>query len=111
MKYIIYAFTKSDDCGDVYVFNGTEQEMMERVRAMALDIASNLEYYECESISYGWDKYSYPTYHAIVHTDDSNIVIEAREWQYVKPMKINRKSLYKAKKLEESGWTNIEEDD
>ena len=108
MKYIITVYSRDCDGVDVYTFHGTEKEMMERVRATALDIVDDRG---ANSVSFGWDTYGYPSYTAQTDNEDANVLVEAREWKYVRPLKVSRKNLYKAKKLEDDGWIDIEEED
>jgi len=108
MKYIISIYSRDCDGVDIFIFNGTEKEMMEKVKAAALDVVDDRG---ANSVSFGWDTYGYPSYTAQTDNEDANVLVEAREWKYVRQIKVSRKNLYKAKKLPPEGWIDIEEDD
>lgn len=111
MKYYICATATDSDGTDLYIFNGTEKEMMERVRAIALDFIKNVDC-DYESFCCGWDHYGFPSYEAVVQYGDYHFVVSAREEKYVnKKVKVSRKSLYKAKKINDSDFFEKDEDE
>jgi len=109
MKYIITAYSRDCDGVDVYMFTGTEKQMMEKVKAYALDAANEDG---GEEVNFGWDNFAYPSYTAHLINEDCSKLIEAREWKYAnRKLNTSRKSLYQAKKLEDEGWVSVDSND
>ena len=110
MKYYIYGLATDCDGLDLYVFNGTEEKMKEKVRAMALDFAQNVDS-DYESFDCGWDTFAYPSYQATVQYSDYHFTVGAIEQSHLKKPDVSRKSLYKAKKLKETDWFSKPDDE
>lgn len=110
MKYYIYGIATDSDGLDLFTFNGTEEQMKEKVRAMALDFASDTDT-DYEYISCGWDTFAYPVYQATVQYNDYHFTVGAIEQSYLKKVDVSRKSLYKSKKLKETDWFSKPDED
>lgn len=104
MKYLIVATATDSDGTDVYLFNGSEKEMQDRVKAKCLDFLDYVQQ-ECEYLSFGYDKYQYPVYQGCLCFDDYHFLVQGFKWEDVrKKVSVSRKNLYKAKKLNEDGF-------
>lgn len=109
MKYLIVSIATDSDGTDTYIFNGSEEEMRNKVKAMCLDFCDEVGEDEYE-FSCGYDNYKYQTYYANAQFYDYHFIVQAFKWEDIKKVSVSRKNLYKAKKIETEDYFEEKED-
>lgn len=111
MKYLIVSIATDSEGIDTYLFNGTEQEMQNKVKAMCLDYCDEVEENSYE-FSCGYETFGYPTYRACAQFDDHHFLVQSFSWNNVgKKLPVSRINLFKAKKLKEEDWFSCNHED
>ena len=109
MKYLIVATATDSDGTDTYIFNGSEEEMRNKVKAKCLDFCDKVGEDEYE-FSCGYDNYAYQTYYANAQFYDYHFIVQAFKWENVMKLSVSKKNLYKAKTLKAEDYFKYEED-